>query len=64
VFHEAMMRKEDPDKPDNTILEEFQSGYMMGETILRPAKVIVNKLTNNVKSEENTNDQGNEEKKD
>jgi molecular chaperone GrpE len=44
AMHEAMMRRQEKDKPDNIVLEEFQSGYMMGETVLRPAKVIVNKL--------------------
>ena len=42
--HEAMMRRTEEDKEDNVVLEEFQSGYMMGDQVLRPAKVIVNKL--------------------
>lgn len=41
--HEAMMRRSEPDKPDGTVLEEFQKGYMLEERVLRPAKVIVNK---------------------
>lgn len=43
-LHEAMMRKSDPGQPDNTVLEEFQKGYMFNEQVLRPAKVIVNKI--------------------
>lgn len=43
-LHEAMMRRSEEGKEDNVILEEFQSGYMIGEQVLRPAKVIVNKL--------------------
>ncbi len=43
-LHEAMMRRSDPDKEDNTVLEVYQAGYMMGEQVLRPSKVIVNKI--------------------
>jgi len=43
-LHEAMMRQSNPDKDDNTVLEVYQAGYMMGEQILRPSKVIVNKI--------------------
>ena len=43
-LHEAMMRQNNPDKADDTVLEVYQAGYMMGEQVLRPSKVIVNKL--------------------
>lgn len=43
-LHEAMMRKSEPDKEDNSVLEVYQAGYMMGEQVLRPSKVIVNKI--------------------
>ena len=43
-LHEAMMRRSEPDKEDNTVLEVYQAGYMMGEQVLRPSKVIVNKI--------------------
>jgi molecular chaperone GrpE len=43
-LHEAMMQRSEPDKEDNTVLEVYQSGYLMGEQVLRPSKVIVNKL--------------------
>jgi molecular chaperone GrpE len=42
--HEAIMQKADPEKPDNTVLEEFQAGYLLNGQTLRPAKVVVNKL--------------------
>ena len=42
--HEAMMRQSVPDKEDDTVLEVYQAGYMMGEQVLRPSKVIVNKI--------------------
>jgi len=59
AMHEAMMRREEKDKPDNTVLEEFQSGYMMGDAVLRPAKVIVNKIEAEAAEKiEDKNDQG------
>ena len=42
--HEAMMNRTEPDKEDCAILDEFQKGYRLGEKVLRPARVIVNKL--------------------
>lgn len=42
--HEAILQKTDPEKPDNTVLEEFQAGYTINGLTLRPAKVSVNKL--------------------
>ncbi len=41
--HEAMMQREETDKPDSTVLEEFQKGYALNERVIRPSKVIVNK---------------------
>jgi molecular chaperone GrpE len=40
-FHEAVMREEDSDKPENTVVEEMQRGYMMHSRVLRPAMVKV-----------------------
>jgi molecular chaperone GrpE len=43
-LHEALMIEEREDLPfDNTVVEEFEKGYMMGETVLRHAKVKVAK---------------------
>ena len=36
--HEVLM-KEESDKPDETILEEFQKGYMLNDKVLRHSKV-------------------------
>jgi molecular chaperone GrpE len=44
-MHEAMMQKTEPEKEDNVILEEFQKGYKLNGRVIRPSKVIVNKLT-------------------
>ncbi len=45
ALHEAMMQKAEPEKADNIVLEEFQKGYKLNGRVIRPSKVIVNKLT-------------------
>ena len=42
-FHQAISQQESGQYPENTILEEFQKGYMLGDRLLRPAMVIVSK---------------------
>ena len=44
-FHNAiqMIDKPEENTPTNTILEEMQSGYMFGDTVLRTAMVVVSK---------------------
>jgi molecular chaperone GrpE len=44
ALHEAMMRKTEPEKEENIILEEYQRGYMLNGRVIRPSKVVVNKL--------------------
>ena len=39
--HEAVMRMESKDYPDNTVVEELEKGYMLGSRVIRPAKVKV-----------------------
>jgi molecular chaperone GrpE len=51
-LHEAMMRRSEPDKEDGTVLEVYQAGYMMGDQVLRPSKVIVNKIEEEKTEEE------------
>jgi molecular chaperone GrpE len=43
--HEAMMRKAELDKEDNIVLEEHRSGYAINGRVIRPCRVIINKLT-------------------
>ncbi len=43
AVHEAMTQQSDPDKEENIVLEEFQSGYRLNGRVIRPSKVIVNK---------------------
>ena len=44
-FHNAIQMVDKPDEKTatNTIIEELQTGYMFGDTVLRPAMVIVSK---------------------
>lgn len=44
-FHNAiqMIDKPTPETKTNTIVEELQTGYMFGDTVMRPAMVVVSK---------------------
>ena len=44
MMHEAVMQQSEENKPDNSVLQEYQNGYMLNDQVIRPAKVIVNKL--------------------
>lgn len=41
-MHDAMMTRNEKDKKNNTVLEEFQKGYKIGDKVLRHARVVVN----------------------
>ena len=43
-LHQAMMQRSEPEKEENVVLEEFQKGYKLNDRVIRPSKVIVNKL--------------------
>jgi molecular chaperone GrpE len=43
-LHQAMLQKEDIEKADGVVLEEYQKGYKLNGRVIRPAKVVVNKL--------------------
>ena len=60
-YHQAMMEVEDDDKEPGTIVQEIQTGYMMKDSLLRPALVAVSKKTK--KSEKNDEILKNAEKK-
>ena len=62
-LHEAMLRQSNPDKDDDTVLEVYQAGYMIGEQVLRPSKVIVNKIETEqpAEKESETADETNED---
>ena len=42
-FHQAMLEVENDDKEPGTVIQEMQSGYMMGQRLLRPAFVGISK---------------------
>ena len=44
AVHEAMTQRAEPDEDENIVLEEFQKGYKLNGRVIRPSKVIVNKL--------------------
>jgi len=44
TVHEAVQLRAEADKPDNVVLEDFQTGYKLNGQVVRPSKVIVNKL--------------------
>ena len=43
--HQAMMQRAEPEAADDVVLEEFQKGYKLNGRVIRPSRVIVNKLT-------------------
>jgi len=45
-FHEAIMQRDDPEKPGKTVLEELQKGYTLHGRLLRPALVVVSRNVN------------------
>ena len=62
ALHEAMMRKHEPEKEPDTVLEEFQKGYKLNGRVIRPSKVIVNKApAPQVPEEQLTQEDGEEE---
>jgi molecular chaperone GrpE len=47
-FHQAMLLEETNECPDNTILSELQTGYMIHDRLLRPSMVVVSILKKGV----------------
>lgn len=43
-MHQAMMQTQNEQKKDGVVLEEYQKGYKLDGRVIRPAKVVVNKL--------------------
>lgn len=43
-MHESVGEVNDKDKKDQVIVEEKQSGYILKESVIRPAKVIINNI--------------------
>ena len=43
-FHQAFQQEESEDHPSNTVLKEFQKGYLLHDRLLRPSMVVVSKI--------------------
>jgi molecular chaperone GrpE len=41
AYHEAVMREETDEYPENSVISEFQKGYLIHDRLLRPAMVVV-----------------------
>jgi molecular chaperone GrpE len=55
-MHEALTSRAEADKPDGIVLEEYQGGYSFQGQVLRPCKVIINKLPADSSAEETRDD--------
>ena len=58
-FHQAMHQEETEEYPDNTVIREFQKGYMIHDRLLRPAMVVVSKRTKDTPEEQKIKPQDN-----
>ena len=54
ALHEAMMQQSEPEQQDNIVLQEFQKGYRLNGRVIRPSKVVVNKLITEQPEEQTT----------
>ena len=44
ALHEAITQRNEPEKEDGIVLEELERGYKLNGRVIRPSKVIVNKV--------------------
>ncbi len=42
-YHEAVMQEETEEAPENTVVKEFEKGYILHDRLVRPSKVVVAK---------------------
>jgi molecular chaperone GrpE len=52
--HEAVSQSQDPQKPQNSVLDEFQKGFDFQGKLLRPARVVVNSFLQAMKGNNTT----------
>ncbi len=45
AMHQAILHQAKPEQGENVVLEEFQRGYKLNGRVLRPSRVVINKLT-------------------
>lgn len=55
-FHQAMFEVEDDQKPNNSVAEVVQEGYLIGDRVLRPALVGVAKGGPDITDDNNNDD--------
>lgn len=55
IQHEALMQAESNEYPENTVVEELQKGYLLGDRVIRTAKVKVAKHKETIPEKENDN---------
>ncbi len=53
AYHEAVMQEPSDQYPPNTVIKEFQKGYMIHDRLLRPAMVVVS--TNGGRKQDDAN---------
>lgn len=51
-YHEAVMQQATDQHPENTVIHEYQKGYILKDRLLRPAMVVVAKGSKQEKDEE------------
>jgi len=44
AVHEAMTQQANPEKQEGVVLEEFQKGYRLNGRVIRPSRVVINRL--------------------
>lgn len=44
ALHQAVLQRAEPEKEEGIVLQEFQKGYKLNGRVIRPSRVIVNKL--------------------
>lgn len=54
-YHQAVSVKETSETPPDTVIEEYQPGYLYNTNLIRPAMVIVARALSNQKSSDNNN---------
>lgn len=61
TLHDAIMMEESEDHDRDTVVETYQTGYMMYDRVIRPAKVKVAKAVSTVKDSQNAEVEDNSE---
>lgn len=57
TVHDAIMMEESEKHEEDTVIEDFQKGYIMHDRVIRPSKVKVAKAVSPVSEEGNVNDE-------